>query len=89
MLADYCYSLIRETQTRKNKRQTMKCMFNNFFFFVRILYRDIAHYLILYIVIRNQHISFLLQAQFFNLIPCPLTLMVDRAIWLLYLGSTM
>jgi len=47
MLADYCWSLIRETPTGKNKRQKKtKGMLINFFSSSGIVYRDIIHYLI-------------------------------------------
>jgi hypothetical protein len=56
---------------------------------VRIPYRGTIHYLTPYIVIKNQHTSFLLKTDFLNVIPPPLKLMGDRAIWLSYSDSTM
>jgi len=60
MLADYCSSLMRETPAGKNKRhEKMKSVFNEIFSSYNTIYKDTVHSLILYIVIRNQHIAFL------------------------------
>ena len=53
------------------------------------VHRHTVHYLTLYTVTRNQYIIFLLRTQFFNLIPLPLKLVGDRALWLSYLDSAM
>jgi len=60
MSADYCRSLIRETPTDENKKQEkMKLVFNEIFSNYNTIYTNTVHYLTLYIVIRNQHITFL------------------------------
>jgi len=60
MSADYCRSLIRETPTGENKwQEKIKLVFNDIFSRYDTIYKDNVHYLILYIVIRKQHNTFL------------------------------
>jgi hypothetical protein len=58
-------------------------------FGVRIPHKGSIHYLTLDIVIKNQHITFLLKTYFWNIILPPLKLAGDGAIWLSYLDSAM
>ena len=55
------------------------------------MYTEIAQYSTLYILIRKEYITFLLQTLvfFLNLILSPSTLVRDRAIWLPYPDSAM
>jgi len=58
-LADYCCSLIRETQTGENKKhKKTKSVFNKFFSSSDTVYRETAHYLTVFVVIKNQNITF-------------------------------
>jgi hypothetical protein len=88
MLAHCSWSLVRETQTGKYKRQRRRseCYMTNLFV-VRIPYRGSFHYLRLNIVIKNQHITFLLKTYFLNIVPPPSKLVGDGAIWLSYSDS--
>jgi hypothetical protein len=63
MLADCSWSFTRETPTDEYKRQkkTKKECFMTNLFVVRIPYRGSVHYLSLYFVVKNQHITFLLK----------------------------
>jgi hypothetical protein len=72
----------------RGKRSRSECFMTNLFV-VRIPYRGSVHYLTLYIVIKNQHITFLLKTYFLNIILPPLILMGDGAIWLSYSDSAM
>ena len=63
-----------EKPTGEYKSQWKKWVFNDFFSNNDTVRRDTAHYLILYIGIRNEYITFL------KVIPSPLTLVGDRVI---------
>jgi hypothetical protein len=54
MLADYCCSLIRETQTGENKtHKKTNSVFNNFFSSSDTIYTDTAHNLAVYVVLKT------------------------------------
>jgi hypothetical protein len=65
-----------------------ECFMTNLFV-ISIPYRGIICYLTLCIVIKNQLITFLLKKYFLDIIPPPLKLVGDRAIWLSYSDSAM
>jgi hypothetical protein len=65
MLAQYFWNLLRETATGECKQQKkIKWVFDFLFLVVRILYRDTVHYLTVYVIIKNQYITLLLQISF-------------------------
>jgi hypothetical protein len=72
----------------RGKRRQNECSMMNSFV-VRVPYRGSIHYFTLYIVIKNQHITFLIKTFFLNITPPPLKLVGDGAIWLSYSDSAM
>jgi hypothetical protein len=57
-LVDCCWSFVRETPTGENTRQRRRSKIFVTFSRYDNVYRDIVHYLILCIAIRNQYITY-------------------------------